>query len=200
MTNKIGYSQYPNKEEFCSLYESMSQSELASYYQCNKLRIRNWIDYFGLKRRTRGGGNNRKYQIDKHTLQNLVDMNYSNRDIMTILKIDSISSVCSWLTKFGIHRKSVATEYQKYCRYVRHKTEKEYNKYKNEINPHNFDRTLCGVFGGYQLDHIKGVRECYNSGISIEECSSKENLQMIRWKDNLDKRIFHKYNKDNNNE
>lgn len=36
MTNKIGYNQYPNLEEFKQLYINMSQEQLANYYQCNK--------------------------------------------------------------------------------------------------------------------------------------------------------------------
>ena len=192
MTNIIPYKQYPNKEEFCSMYAGMTQQELADYYGCNKLRIRKWTDHFGLKRRTQGGGNNRKYDINYDNLKNLIEMNYSNQDIMTLLSIKSRSSLYNWLKKFDIKRIDKRSEYQKYCRKVRHLTELEYNKYISVINPHNYKRTLCGVDGGYQLDHIKGVSECFHAGISIECCSSKENLQMVTWKDNLNKRKFHK--------
>jgi len=192
MTNVIKYNHYPNKDEFISLYEKKSQQELAEYYGCNKLRIRKWIDYFGLQRRIQGGGNNRKYDIDENVLRNLINAGYSNRDIIEKLNIRGKSSLNLWLKKFGIKRTHNKTEYQNYCRKVRYLTELEYSKYSDIINPHNKPRTLCGVDGGYQLDHIKGVSECFYSNVSIEECSSKENLQMIPWKENLDKRIFNK--------
>lgn len=196
MTNKIKYKQYPDKKEFSALYKNMTQQELADYYSCNKLRIRKWIDHFGLTRRIQGGGNNRKYNLDAKTLQELVDARYSNDDIIKLLDIKNKSSLNAWLKKFDIKRKYKTNEYKKYCRKVRWLTEIEYSKYTNEINPNNYPRTLCGVDGGYQLDHIKGVSECFYSGVSIEDCASKSNLQMLPWKNNLNKRIFHKNNKD----
>ena len=48
------------------------------------------------------------------------------------------------------------------------------------------------VENGYQLDHIVSVRECFDSGISIEMCADITNLQMIPWERNLQKRIFKK--------
>ena len=92
MTNKIKYNDYPNKEEFCKLYESLSQQKLAEFYGCNKLRIRKWIDYFGLSRRKRGGGNNRKYLIDETQLKKLVANGHSNTEILEILNIECIGS------------------------------------------------------------------------------------------------------------
>jgi len=192
MTNIISYNKFPDKVEFCEMYKHMSQRALAEHYGCNKLRIRKWIDHFGLQRRTRGGGNNRKYDINCENLKSLILSGYSNQDIMSLLNIDSRSSLYKWLNKFNIKRPDTRTEYQKYCRKVRHLTEMEYDKYINIINPHKHKRTLCGVDGGYQLDHIRGVSECFKSGVSVEECSSKDNLQMIPWKENLNKRIFHK--------
>lgn len=197
MTNKIDYNQYPDRNEFLELYGHMSQEKLSKHYGCNKLRIRKWIDYFGLDRRKRGGGNNRKYNLDRETLQKLVDEKYSNEDIIQILNIKNKSSLNLWFKKFNIRRHYNTNEYKKYCRRVRRLTEIEYSKYVDEINPHNYPRTLCGIDGGYQLDHIRGVSECFYSNVSIEECASKSNLQMIPWKNNLKKRVFHKNNKDN---
>lgn len=196
MTNKIKYNQYPDKEEFSKLYETLSQQELGNYYGCNKLRVRKWIDHFGLLRRTQGGGNNRKYDLKEENLREMVNNGYSNQDIIQVLQINNISSLNQWFKKFNIKRNYNTNEYKKYCRKVRYLTETEYSKYSNEINPKKFPRTLCGVDGGYQLDHIKGVSECFCSGVSIEDCASKNNLQMLPWKNNLSKRIFHKNNKD----
>jgi len=194
MCNMIKKNQYPDKSEFESLYAKMSQIELAKYYQCNKKRIHKWILHFGLELRTPGGGNNRKYSLNKDVLQELVEKHYTNEDIIKILGIRGKSSLNKWLKKYGIKRVYNKTEYQKYKRRVRYLTESEYSKYHVEINPKNHPRTLCGVDGGYQLDHIMGVFECFYGGISAEKCASKDNLQMLPWSVNLKKRVYSKYN------
>jgi hypothetical protein len=197
MTNLVNYNQYPDQEEFVKLYQNKTQQELANYYGCNKLRIRKWIDYFKLTRRQQGGGNNKKYDLNENTLKQLVEQKYSNEDILKLLNIKCKSSLHNWLKKYNIKRDYKTTEYKKYCSKVRFLTEKEYSKYHIIINPLNLPRTLCGVDGGYQLDHIMGVSDCFYSGVSIQDCSSLKNLQMITWKENLNKRRFHKNNKDN---
>lgn len=197
MTNCVGYNQLPNKKEFTELYFVKSQQEMADYYGCNKLRIRKWIKIFALITRPKGGGNNRKYQINESQLRELVEKKYSNQDILKILNVGCNSSLNKWLKKYNIKREYRTNEYKKYCRKVRFLTEKEYSKYHDIINPSKLPRTLCGVDGGYQLDHIMGVSDCFYSGVSVEECSSLKNLQLISWKENLNKRNFHKNNKDN---
>jgi hypothetical protein len=51
----------------------------------------------------------------------------------------------------------------------------------------NFDklRTLCGIEGGYQLDHIISVNTGFDQNISPEKIGDISNLQIIPWKDNL---------------
>ena len=78
-------------------------------------------------------------------------------------------------------------DFERYRQTVNLLTEKTYVKYKQEINPNNYPRTLCGVDGGYQLDHIQSVKMAFDNGISPEEISSKENLQMLPWKINREK-------------
>ena len=84
--------------------------------------------------------------------------------------------------------KDETPEYKRYRNRVSKLTELTYCENINIINPNNHPRTLCGIDGGYQLDHIKSVKECFLSGISPEECSKTENLQMLPWKENLLKR------------
>jgi transposase len=199
MTNIIGYNQLPNFDEFKSLYELKSQSELAEHYKCTKKRINKWIKHFELNLRPQGGGNNRKYNIDESVLRELVVSDLSIDEICIQLNIKR-SSLYNWMKKFNIRRIRDTTDYKKYQRKVRWLTEKTYVDYKNFINPHNHPRTLCGVDGGYQLDHIIGVYECYISGTSIENCSDLKNLQMIPWKENLEKRNYNNYNRGFKNE
>lgn len=194
MTNIIGYNQNPNFEEFKALYEKMSQQELADHYKCTKKRINKWIKHFGLELRSRGGGNNKKYQIDKKTLEKMVSDGFSNDEICNFLNMKR-SSLYAWMKKFDIVRIRKSSVYQKYQRKVRWLTEKNYVEHKDIINPYNYPRTLCGVDGGYQLDHIIGIFECFKSNISIEECASIKNLQLIPWRQNLEKRNHNNYNR-----
>lgn len=79
------------------------------------------------------------------------------------------------------------TEFAAYAAEVRKITEKNYIKYKNEINPNDYPRTLCGVEGGYQLDHIISVKRGFDEGMSPKKIGAKKNLQMLSWNDNRTK-------------
>lgn len=82
-------------------------------------------------------------------------------------------------------RKETTPEYKKYQRQVLRKTEETYVNNIELINPERHPRTLCGVSGGWQLDHIKSIRSCFDDGMSIQEAAKLENLQMLPWLDNL---------------
>lgn len=189
MCNIIGYNQFPDKTEFEKLYATTTQNELAKYYGCGKHRINKWIKHFNLHLRPQGGGNNRKYSFTKDQLQKCIDDGLTNQQICDLYNM-KISALCKWLRKFDIKRIRLTTEERRYHRRVRWLSEKNYKKYKHIINPNNYPRTLCGVSGGYQLDHIMSVSYCFKHGINIEECSSINNLQMITWEQNLGKRKF----------
>jgi hypothetical protein len=77
--------------------------------------------------------------------------------------------------------------YRRYRNRVTKLTEKTYQENIDTINPERHPRTLAGVDGGYQLDHIVSVREGFDNGISEEEMSKLENLQLLPWKKNLEK-------------
>lgn len=79
------------------------------------------------------------------------------------------------------------SEYKKYRQKVDLLTEKNYVKYKNFINPDNKPRTLCGVDGGYQLDHIYPVYNGFINNIPPEDIAKLENLRIIPWEENLEK-------------
>ncbi len=189
MTNVVDYNQLPDKEEFIDLYVNQGklQRELAEIYGCGKLRIRQWIKKFGLDLRPQGAGNNTRYNIEEETLKHLIKNKYTNTEIAFILGM-SRSNVARLLKTHNIKREINKSEYQKYARKVRYLTETNYAKYKEMINPEDHPRTLCGVEGGYQLDHILEVRECFDKGISVEECAAAKNLQMLPWQSNLQKR------------
>jgi len=76
-------------------------------------------------------------------------------------------------------------EFVKYRNRVHKLSNKTYEEYIDEINPKGYDRTLAGVDGGYQLDHIIEVRFGFDNNIPPEVLSKKENLRMLPWKTNL---------------
>jgi len=76
-------------------------------------------------------------------------------------------------------------EFVKYRNRVHRLSQKTYEKYVDEINPNGYDRTLAGVDGGYQLDHIIEVRFGFDNNIPPEVLAEKENLRMLPWKSNL---------------
>ena len=81
--------------------------------------------------------------------------------------------------------KETTSEYKAYARRVHGLSQKVYDDNIDIINPYRYPRTLCGVEGGWQLDHIKPIKECYSEGLSIEDASSISNLRMLPWKENL---------------
>lgn len=75
--------------------------------------------------------------------------------------------------------------YKKYSNRVHALTKHTYNKYKNEINPNNYVRTISGVEGGYQLDHIITIKYGFENNIPEEVLAEKRNLRMLPWQENL---------------
>jgi hypothetical protein len=81
----------------------------------------------------------------------------------------------------------VYSNFRKYRNRVAVRTRKTYQLYKEEINPNNLFIGKCGIDGANQIDHIISVREGFEKGMSIEEISSKENLQILPWLENIKK-------------
>lgn len=75
--------------------------------------------------------------------------------------------------------------YAEYKKAVYSLSNKVYEMNKDVVNPNGYTRTRMGVEGGWQLDHIKPVNECFTEGISVEDASVVDNLRMLPWKDNL---------------
>ncbi len=70
---------------------------------------------------------------------------------------------------------------------VRKYTEQTYVENQSFINPNNLPRTLCGVPGGYQLDHKVSVKKGFMFGINPKVLGSVDNLQMLPWEENRQK-------------
>lgn len=78
-------------------------------------------------------------------------------------------------------------EFKRYANKVHWLTQKVYKNNKSIINPQNLKRTLCGVPGGYQLDHKISVKEGFEKHLPAHEISNVNNLQMLPWKENRTK-------------
>jgi len=78
-------------------------------------------------------------------------------------------------------------EFKAYGYQVRQLTEKIYAENHIIINPMGKPRTLCGVEGGWQLDHIVSIKYGFERGIAPEEIADLDNLQMLPWEMNRNK-------------
>ena len=78
-------------------------------------------------------------------------------------------------------------EYREYWYQVSRITEETYKNNKDIINPNNYPRTLCGIEGGYQLDHIISIKKGFIEGIDPTIMGALKNLQMLPWKENRTK-------------
>lgn len=81
--------------------------------------------------------------------------------------------------------KSTTPVYKRYKALVHRLSGKTYHENIDIINPERHPRTLNGVDGGWQLDHIKTIKECFEQGIPAEEVATVSNLRMLPWQQNL---------------
>jgi len=77
------------------------------------------------------------------------------------------------------------SEFRRFRNRVTKLSEKTYQENIDIINPQRYNRTICGIENGYQLDHIISVKKCFELGMTAEEASKLENLQLLPWKTNL---------------
>lgn len=81
--------------------------------------------------------------------------------------------------------KNTTKEYRRYCNRVHKLTHKTYQENMDILNPLGKSRTVCGVDGGYQIDHIIPLKHGFENNISPETMSQLENLRLVPWKENL---------------
>lgn len=81
--------------------------------------------------------------------------------------------------------KHTTPKYKKYAGKVHRLSHKIYENNLDILNPNGYNRTICGVDGGYQLDHIVSIKYGFDNNIPPETIARLENLRLIPWKDNL---------------
>ena len=84
----------------------------------------------------------------------------------------------------AVQKEGVA-EYRRYANKVHRLSDKVYNENIDTINPDRHPRTLSGVEGGWQLDHIIEVRFGFDNHIPYVVLCDISNLRMLPWKENL---------------
>lgn len=78
-------------------------------------------------------------------------------------------------------------DYQKYKRAVYSASRKTYNQYIHLLNPDGLLLGRCGTSGAYQIDHKVPISIGYQLKIPVIVMSVIENLQLMTWKENLNK-------------
>lgn len=95
------------------------------------------------------------------------------------------------------------SEFNRFAYKVRYQTHKVYEANKHIINPDNHPRTLCGVEGGYQLDHKISIKYGFDNNLTVDELANISNLEILPWKNNRNKgsgtKHLRKTNKEKNN-
>lgn len=81
----------------------------------------------------------------------------------------------------------IYNDFRKYRNRVSSRTRKNYQLFKEEINPNNLLIGKCGIDGAHQVDHIISVREGFEKRIPVEVIAAKDNLQILPWLDNIKK-------------
>jgi len=123
---------------------------------------------------------NNMSKIKQTKLEKYGDENYNNSDVAQPKRRKTMEEKGLWIPEDEI------SAWNKYKYKVQMLTEKTYKEYKDEINPNDYDRVLCGR-DGYQLDHIISVYKGFSDDINPNIIAGKDNLQMLPWKDNRNK-------------
>lgn len=78
-------------------------------------------------------------------------------------------------------------DFGKYRNRVSVRTKRNYEMYREQINPNNLSLGKAGIDGAHHIDHIVSVREGFEKGIPVEDIADPTNLQVIPWLDNIRK-------------
>jgi hypothetical protein len=81
----------------------------------------------------------------------------------------------------------IYADFGKYRNRVSYRTKRNYEMYKEQLNPNNLSLGKAGIDGAHHIDHIVSVREGFEKGIPVENIADPANLQVIPWLDNIRK-------------
>ena len=165
---KYGDENYNNKKAISKTLKAKTDEEnMQAHKKSQKTRLKKYGN-----KNFRNGIKCKQTKLEKYG-----DENYNNAKMAQEQKRKTMEEKGHWIPKDKM------SDWEIYKLEVRRLTEKTYKEYKDEINPNNYNRVLCGE-DGYQLDHIISVYKGFNDNISADIIASKDNLQMLLWKDN----------------
>ena len=188
------------KRTFQSLTESeldllkdttLSASQIADSLNCGLASVTRWRSKLGVETPLgckKGVSYDRSYNIKEREDRACANLNCNNAfKVLSKSKKKycclSCAAYCN--TGKGAKAKETTPSYKKYAGKVHRLTQKIYEQYKDEINPDDLPRTVCGVDDGYQLDHIIPIKFGFENDIPPEVLADKDNLRMLPWKENL---------------
>ena len=89
-------------------------------------------------------------------------------------------ALVAYVEKYGMDLETYA-HFQEYSYKVRRTTEKTYRQHHTQLNPLNLKRGRKT----YHLDHKVPIIECFKQGWPVERAAAVENLQLLKWDENL---------------
>jgi hypothetical protein len=187
---KFGYKEIPTKKFLIKLYKTKTLQQIADRLGTTKTRVRKWFKKLKIITRIQGAGNHTIFisLISKKELKELIKLGMTSIEISEYYGC-STSTISEYLHRFNIKREYPhLTDYDNYHFKCRRLSEKVYIQNIKKLNPYKYPRTRCGILGGYQLDHIKSIKQCFLEKIPVEIAASLSNLQFIPWKENLNRR------------
>jgi 5-methylcytosine-specific restriction endonuclease McrA len=101
-------------------------------------------------------------------------------------KLKNVDKSYMQTQKYSLTKSKLTTpEYKRYAGKIHRLSNKIYENNLEILNPNGYNRTLCGVDGGYQLDHIISIKYGFDNNVLPENLAKLDNLRLIPWKDNL---------------
>jgi hypothetical protein len=150
--------------------------------EIKKKTIDSWVGKYGVS-------NPSKLDSIKKKIESILMLKYSVNNAGLIDVEKRIKAAIKTKKEKGlIIPDEFISDYKKYQKECRRKTEKNYKNYKNLVNPSNFERVTNGK-SGHQLDHKYSVFNGFIDGINTDTISHPCNLQMIKWEENRKKGI-----------
>lgn len=183
--------------------ELLSNTELSAKELCNIFNVKTdktigrWRKQLGIKVKVGSKkGKSRPFQCKSERYQCIVcntifeDIPSKKRKLCSkiCLKIFNKSMDKSYMQTEeykNTKRKPYTPEFLRYKREVHRLSQLVYEENIDTINPERLPRTVAGVAGGYQLDHIITVREGFDKKIPAVIISQASNLRMLPWEENL---------------